>query len=309
MKKIFLSIVLSLLILPMVLASNLVMSDLEGINLEGLSTETVESGNLLFRIETYTDTLGMYGHPSPKINQGERWVSEGTILDYTDISSSEELQTSFRIEFGLEASVQEGDFITLNYDGGQTLDVYLPNANVYDYFFVSTDGSTYYDDALTELAMASPEQIQIITGKNVIEIDTLENYQIDISTNNPDSECSDGICQVQYANWGLMNSNNEIVQEGNWERVYGSYLKDISIEILQVGEYILFAVITQIDLNFDVSSGEWISSEEQILVKESININVQYSITEPTIPQPSGFESFLSQIIDWLSNLWSILFG
>ena len=53
--------------------------------------------------------------------------------------------------------ISAGEYITVTFDGGQTLDVYLPAFNGVDLsLYIARDGSTYYDVALTNMAQVSP---------------------------------------------------------------------------------------------------------------------------------------------------------
>lgn len=52
-------------------------------------------------------------------------------------------------------SIAEGETLTVTFDGGQTLTVYLPAISS-GYLFVADDGSTYWDQNLTSLAKAAP---------------------------------------------------------------------------------------------------------------------------------------------------------
>jgi Squalene-hopene cyclase C-terminal domain/Thrombospondin type 3 repeat/Prenyltransferase and squalene oxidase repeat len=52
-------------------------------------------------------------------------------------------------------SIADGETLTVTFDGGQTLTVYLPDI-FSGYLFVADDGSTYWDQDLTSLAKATP---------------------------------------------------------------------------------------------------------------------------------------------------------
>jgi hypothetical protein len=52
-------------------------------------------------------------------------------------------------------SIAEGETLTITFDGGQTLIVYLPAISS-GYLFIADDGSTYWDQNLTSLAKAAP---------------------------------------------------------------------------------------------------------------------------------------------------------
>jgi len=82
---------------------------------------------------------------------------------FHDRSSSREALALCIVAFPTEAeqmTVPAGDSIKITYDGGQKLVIYLPKMNVPVeekdvYLYVASDGSTYYDEALTQLACPS----------------------------------------------------------------------------------------------------------------------------------------------------------
>jgi len=55
-------------------------------------------------------------------------------------------------------AIQAGDYVTVTYDGGQTKNVYLPQITGGDdrNLYIGSDGSTYWDRDLCDLAQSSP---------------------------------------------------------------------------------------------------------------------------------------------------------
>jgi len=323
MNKIFLSMMLclSLFILPAVSAGNLIMSDLEGIDFNGLTVQDYSGSSqentgfaMAFEVMTYIDVFPNFpyrnGEGDQALNRTE--LGMGVFMGFNDTSYMDkdisiDKSVALRITTDYIADIKAGDFITLTYDKGKTIDVLLPEIKdmMYKTYYIAIDGSVYHDGALTmPVAMKLP-----ISGNENIMPDVSEDYVITLLTEAPDSDYSDGTYTVKHANWGLMNSNQEIIEEGVWERIYGDYQKNISIIIPQVGEYMLFAVITQVDMVFDDISGNWTESNETLLVKEVLNVNVKHPITEPTAPTPLGFTTLLNSIAEWLSGLWTFIFG
>jgi hypothetical protein len=146
---------------------------------------------------------------------------------------------------------------------------------------------------------------QSIVGDKSIEPNTQHTYQISISTDTPDKDYSDGTYQVQYGNWALLDSEGNIEQEGNWEEIDGIYQKSVTITTpSQIGDYVLVGIIDQFDMTFDYSTGEW-SYTESIVNKEAINLETEYSVTNPTNPTPSALSQFLSKIWNWFLNLFN----
>jgi len=145
-----------------------------------------------------------------------------------------------------------------------------------------------------------------IIGEAVVEPNTIHTYKISLTAPFPDDVWDDGNYQVQYANWVLVDKDQQIIQEGEWERVYGNYNKDVTITApSKIDDFMLVAVITQYDMTF--VSGSWTSGEEQIMTKEAINLKTEYTVTIPSIPSPSGFLNLINKFFDWLKNLFSFL--
>jgi len=147
--------------------------------------------------------------------------------------------------------------------------------------------------------------IQSIVGSKVVEPNTQETYQIDLSAPIPDSDWSDGSYEVQYANWVLLDKDGNIKQEGTWEKVSGKYTKSVTITTpANIGNFALVGVITQYDLTYDFPNKKWTTSEETIINKEAIDLETKYSVVEPEVPIPSGFSKFLTAIGTWLKSVW-----
>ncbi len=89
--------------------------------------------------------------------------SEGKVWTFIDKNVySIPKQVEMLLGIGEEANIliPAGKIVTLTYDGGKRLDVYLPeywtSPSTY-YVYPAIDGSTYYDEALTQLAQAAPD--------------------------------------------------------------------------------------------------------------------------------------------------------
>ena len=168
-----------------VLASptNLIINDLEAINFDGLTVQDYIGNDIqdsaclngimiLFEVNSYTSIYpdfpfrGGYGDSAQgrlelglgifKSDGEENYYGDkGTDIDNNPIA--------IRITTDCIADIREGDYITLTYDGGQTLDVYLPETKdrMYKDYFVSTDGLLYNEGSLTTL-LSSSEAVTLI---------------------------------------------------------------------------------------------------------------------------------------------------
>jgi len=148
---------------------------------------------------------------------------------------------------------------------------------------------------------------QTMLGNTTIQPNSIQTYTINLTAPTPDNDWSDGNYQVQYANWALIDSNGNIKLQGNWEKINGIYNKQITITTpSNIGNYVLLGVITQYNMTYDYSLGIWNHAEEQLINKEAINLKSKYSIISPTNPSASGWNNFLSSIINWFKNLFGI---
>ncbi|MBU0894869.1 MAG: hypothetical protein KKB88_05490 [Nanoarchaeota archaeon] len=152
---------------------------------------------------------------------------------------------------------------------------------------------------------------QSIVGDTQVQPGSTHTYQISLTTTAPDSDFYDGSYSIQYGNYALIDSEGNILKEGNWEQVNGQYTKSVTLTVPteQNKQYALIGVITQTEGNYNYQTGQWTFSEEQILNKEAIDIKTLYEVREPTNPIPSGFNKFLSSIIDFFKNLFGGLFN
>ena len=147
----------------------------------------------------------------------------------------------------------------------------------------------------------------IIGAKNVLP-NSVQTYQISLNTTTPDSNYSDGSYQVQYSNWALVNTNNTIVQQGEWETITnGIYNKNITITVPNdLSQNVLIAMIYEYDMNYNFTTSNWTTSSESIKVKEGINLKTGLPI--PVNPNPISLNIF-SRIWDSIINFFKGLFG
>ena len=145
-----------------------------------------------------------------------------------------------------------------------------------------------------------------IAGETNVQPNTLHTYPINLSANLSDSNISDGFISWQYASWIILDRNNKTYLSGQWEDVNGSYIKNVTITTPpNVGDYVLWAMMTEKNATWNRSIGSWNYSEEYPVIREMKSIKTEYSITTPMKPVPSGWAKFL----DWLKNFWDSIFG
>lgn len=151
---------------------------------------------------------------------------------------------------------------------------------------------------------------QSIVGNVSVALGSTQTYNINLVVPAPDSEFSDGFGQVQYASYVLSDSSNNIIKEGAWERIYGSYQKAVTLTVPLDSnkDYVLVGVITQMNGTYNYNTGQWSWTEETPIIHEEINIKTKYSVISPIIPPSGGwakFTAFLNAIIDWFRNIFN----
>jgi len=144
-----------------------------------------------------------------------------------------------------------------------------------------------------------------IAGPSVVSPGSIETYSIDLTAPIPDSDYSDGIYQIQMANWALVDRNGNIKEEGEWEEVKGNYVKNVNLKIpSEAGKYVLIAIIQQYDMEYNFDTSEWETVKEDVIAKEGIDIESKIPKPEPPVPIWSNIVELLKRIWDWFKNLF-----
>ena len=87
---------------------------------------------------------------------GTIYDNADTFVDQTDYSNQ---PVALRIsKVSEDVNIQEGDYLTVTYDGDQTVNIYPPalSGDIDTYYFIRSDGSTYNDQWLCEPAKLVP---------------------------------------------------------------------------------------------------------------------------------------------------------
>ena len=146
-----------------------------------------------------------------------------------------------------------------------------------------------------------------VTGESTVLPGSNQNYTILLSVNQPNSDYSKGNYQVQYANWALVDSSNNIKQQGSWEQINGVYSKTISIIIpSEVNKYVLIAVINQYDMVYDYPTKTWKTTKDEVVSKEAYNLEAKLPVPTITAPSMNKFLDIINSIINWFKNLFGL---
>ena len=144
-----------------------------------------------------------------------------------------------------------------------------------------------------------------IVGETNVTVGSSQTYSISLSANMTDSDYSDGSYQLQYGSWALIKNNGDIIKEGIFEKVNGSYNKIITINVpSSPNNYILTAVIYQYNMIYNPITAQWEKISEEVVAKEGINIitKAPYPTIEP-YPLWNNIVSVLKDIWNWFKNL------
>ena len=134
---------------------------------------------------------------------------------------------------------------------------------------------------------------------------SVQAYSISLSAPIPNSDYSKGNYQVQYANWALVDSNNNIKQQGEWEQVNGFYNKSISITLpSEVNKYALIAVINQYDMSYNFTSKEWKTTKDEVISKEAYNLQTKLPTPVSSAPSINKFLDIINAILNWFKSLF-----
>ncbi len=115
--------------------------------------------------------LLIYGKPCPDERFGDVHLDGNQEFFYDNFSYVSHLVLDLE---GIcePLSIEAGDTVTITYDGGQELTIYLPTTTEnWLRVYVATDGSTYYDRALTRLAQASPQMSDVAEPLNIQDLE------------------------------------------------------------------------------------------------------------------------------------------
>lgn len=158
------------------------------------------------------------------------------------------------------------------------------------------------DFAYDETRVVFRPFLSIFVDRETINLGESTTFTISLTTTAPDSDYTDGTYQVQYAGWVFADKDGNMVKSKEFTRVYGSFSDTIVIRPTEAGEYALVGLIIQFDQTYDSATSSWITSPEEVKVKEAKKVTV---ITpEPPIPQVSPLSQFFINIWDWIKGLF-----
>ena len=137
--------------------------------------------------------------------------------------------------------------------------------------------------------------LSVLVDKETINLGESTTFTLDLTTIIPDSDYSDGTLETQFAGWVFADEDGKVINSKEFSRIYqGSFSDTIVVKPMVAGEYALVGLIIQIDQTYDSVTSQWITSPEEVVVKEAQKLNV--ILPAPPIGQPS--------IGNWIANIW-----
>ncbi len=149
--------------------------------------------------------------------------------------------------------------------------------------------------------------LSIFVDRETINLGESATFTINLTTTIPDSDYTDGTYQVQNFGAVWADKAGNIIESIEFRRVYGSYYDTVTITPTKTGEYALVALIIQYDQIYDTTTSQWITSPEEVLVKDARKLTVE-TPEPPTPPRPSfgeWFSNIWNSITDWFRGLFS----
>lgn len=166
----------------------------------------------------------------------------------------------------------------------------------------------FFANFIKQILSAIPP-LYSIAGQTTVAPNTQASYQVNIATPYPISTSTyqAGFVQTRQGTWALINSNNNIVQQGSYDFVTNNYVKNITITTpANINNYVLFAAIKEWNQTYSAASNTWTTSNGAIIAYEGVNIATRATIApQPPVDVGGWISSTLSGLISWLSGLFS----
>lgn len=149
-------------------------------------------------------------------------------------------------------------------------------------------------------------QFWAISGSTSVQPGSTETYSISLTAPVPDSDYTDGSYQIQYASWALIDKDENIKQQGEWEKVQGSYQKQVTINVpSELNKFGIAGVIVQYDMQYNFSTKQWSITKEDIVAKEMLNVATKLPVPfNPPVPGWSKIADWFKSFLDWLAGLF-----
>ena len=144
-----------------------------------------------------------------------------------------------------------------------------------------------------------------IVGEGQPLVGSSQTYTIDLSVPTPvDNDYTDKTYAVRWGNWALIDENQNIIEQGDWEEVNQSYHKEVTIIIPDnPNKYVLLGVIVENRAVWNDDTNSWDWQGEEVLSKEALSISTR--LPAPVKPNLSfSFTDLLSKIWNWFLNLF-----
>ena len=149
------------------------------------------------------------------------------------------------------------------------------------------------------------QKLYSIVGEEQPLVGSSQTYTIDLSVSTPvDDDYTDKTFAVRWGNWALIDENQNIIEQGDWEEVNQNYHKEVTITIPNnPSKYVLLGVIVENKAVWNDDTNSWDWQGEEVLSKEALSITT--SLPVPVKPSITfSFTDLLSKIWNWFLNLF-----
>jgi hypothetical protein len=153
----------------------------------------------------------------------------------------------------------------------------------------------YIKDFVDETEVVFRPLLSILVDKETINLSESATFTIDLTTTAPDDDYLDGTYETQYAGWVFADDDGNVIKSQEFERAYGTFSDTVVVKPTELGEYALVGLIIQYDQTYDTTTSSWITSPEEVKVKEAKKLTV----VTPAPPTPPR-----GPIIEWFANIW-----
>lgn len=160
-----------------------------------------------------------------------------------------------------------------------------------------------------------------IAGNIEVAPNTQETYDLSLSLDTPiDSDFSDGTIEYRYAQYAVIDKNENVLFASTPELIQNSYAKKATITTpAKIDEQVLGAFITSTRGTFDTTTKAWYCESadtrtkipltqeancyEEVIKQEAIILKNKVRIA-PETPKPKGILAFFKSISDFIKKLF-----
>lgn len=165
--------------------------------------------------------------------------------------------------------------------------------------FVSVSGAGAVPINKPKISPNYPFLLQITPSKNTVKPGSPLTFNVSLDVG-PVGELTRSEYKRRWASWFIVDSNNNVIQKGDWQEIDHKYEKEVSVNAPSSPEKYVFVSLIR-ENYFVYTSNGWTLDSKKTIAKESQKFTVK-----PEAPQPSPpvLSQILQNIINWLKGLF-----